>query len=420
MSRMTSRMLRLTLILSLTALLASCGSGDSEDEEYNLFNSTVNSEHTLAFNPADSVLYGWGANGWGQLGLGTRSDSNSPKPVVVPTGVTKYTQVSIGGGFGAAIGDDGNVYAWGHNTSGQLGDNTLTTRSKPGKVLYENGDPVTEVIAVAAGGAHCLALKSDLTLWAWGSNAKGQLGNGELATSKFATQVVTTGIIGDIVAIAAGGEFSLALTSDGTIYAWGSNSHGQMGDGSTVTVKTPKKVVIQENLTEVKIVGIAAGGSHVLAIDDNGSIWAWGYNGLGQLGDGTTATSKVPIKLLLKDADDVSISGVATSISAGLDHTLVVLDNAGVKTVYGWGLNKFGQLGNNDILDKNIPVLIPQKVVLQNGTVLDDVTSVTAYGHQSMALTGDNRLYTWGKNSRGQLGDGTRTSRSHAAQVDFP
>jgi len=422
MCRMTRRMLRLTLILALTALLASCGNGDSEDDEdINLFSSAMNSEHTLAFNADNTTLYGWGANGWGQLGLGTRNDSNNPKPVVEPTGV-KYTQVSIGGGFGVAVGDDGAVYAWGHNTSGQLGDNTLTTRSKPAQVLDASGDPLAGITAVEAGGTHCLALTSVGTVWSWGSNSRGQLGNDSTTTSKVAVPVA--GLTG-VVKLAAGGEFSLALDDAGRVWSWGSNSYGQLGDGgTTTTVKSPQQIVIQKDNVDVKIVAIAAGGSHAMAIDDIGRIWAWGYNGLGQLGDGTTTTSRIPVLLALKDADDKAIPGIAIAISAGLDHTLVVLDDAGVTKVYAWGLNKFGQLGNKGVLNSDAAVKVPQLVVTKDGSALIDPTkgivSVTAVGHHSMARTGAGVLYTWGRNSRGQLGDGTRTSRSYAAQVTFP
>ncbi len=441
MCRMTRRMLCLTLTLALTALLASCGSGSDEDEEYegyNLFYSTVNSEHTLAFNDATNPqLYGWGANGWGQLGLGTRRDSNSPKPVLMLTGVSKYTQVSIGGGFGVAIGDDGVVYAWGHNTSGQLGDNTLTTRSRPAPVLdTDEATSLSGVTAVAAGGNHCLALKSNGTLLAWGSNTKGQLGNNSTTTSKFAIEVDTTGITDEIVAIAAGGEFSLALTSTGKVYAWGSNAKGQLGNGTTTTSKVPVQVKQRSGAadsytyTELgNIDQIAAGGSHALAIDGAGKIWAWGYNGFGQLGDGTKTSSMgaVPVKLELKDDQNPVIAWTATDISAGLDHSLAVIsygDGTQIIRVYAWGYNKYGQLGNGGVLGSDAAVTKPQEVkVMVKSTEglspLTDITSVTTQGHHSLARGSNNELYSWGKNNRGQLGDGTRTSRSYAVKVDF-
>lgn len=444
MCRTTRNVLRLILSLALTTVLASCGNGESEDDDLyiNLFSSGVYGEHSLAFNGAGTKLYGWGANGYGQLGVGSRMDNNNPEAVIIPARITGYSKVSIGGAHGVAIDSNGNVYAWGHNTSGQLGDNTLTTRTTPDEVLGINGSsPLTGITEVAAGVRHTLALTTEGTVLAWGNNARGQLGNGATEKSKIPVQVMDSEgrfPLSGITAIAAGGDFSLALDTNNTVWAWGSNSYGQLGNGGTPSSSLrPVQVKIRDENQETKVVTyavtldnitkIAAGGSHALAIDGDGNIWAWGYNGLGQLGDGKKITKKGAVLLVLTDKDKKPIVGTATAISAGLDHTLTVLNNAGVATVYAWGYNKSGQLGNGAALDSEIPVTAPTKVKIKVGTELQDlpgIVSVTAVGQHSMARTGDTNgqstLYTWGKNSRGQLGDGTRVSRSHAAQVVFP
>jgi len=428
MCRTTRNVLRLILSLALTTVLASCGSGDSEDDDLyiNLYSSPVFGEHSLVLkDDADGTLRAWGANGYGQLGLGDRKDKTSPQTVAPQDGDTGFTQVSIGGAHGVAIGNNGNVYAWGHNINGQLGDNTNTTRATPDQVLGIGGLlPLTGVTAVAAGGRHTLALTTTGTVLAWGSNAQGQLGNGTKESSKI--PVLVTGLSNVvIVKIAAGGEFSLALDAQGAVWAWGSNSTGQLGDGTTTTSLVPKQVMKRSEVNGIESYGepltditeIAAGGSHALAIMNDGTIWAWGYNVFGQLGDDSTTTRKGAVAVLMPTAESV-----ASSIAAGLDHSLAVIGIGGVNYVYAWGYNKSGQLGNGGALNTESAFKTPLRVQVKEGSVLTDlvgIESVIAGGYHSMARasTPVNTLYTWGKNSKGQLGDGGRVSRSHAALV---
>jgi alpha-tubulin suppressor-like RCC1 family protein len=407
--------LRLFLCLILPTFLAACGSGDSDEPTtINIFSNAVYAGHSLGFNPKSTTLYAWGANGYGQLGNGSRMDRYSP----VALGGS-YTAFAIGGAHSVAIGTDGFVYAWGHNSSGQLGDNTIVTSSKAVQVVLSDGittTPLTGIKQISAGSRHTLAIAADDTVLAWGSNTRGQLGDGTVVNAMIPVPVINTQVH-DIVAIAGGGEFSLALRSiDGTVWAWGSNTFGQLGNNSTTNSDKPVQVLKAGGVPLDNIVAIAAGGSHALAIDTTGKIWAWGYNAFGQLGTLNHTNSPVAIGLELIDINKVAIPGTATAISAGLDHTLAVIGDY----VYSWGYNKHGQLGNGKALGDELPVYYPQKVVLEGGGPLLKIKSVTAVGHHSLARDADGIVYSWGENSYGELGDGNVVSRSYAATVNLP
>ncbi|MDD2319471.1 MAG: hypothetical protein PHO83_05395 [Geobacteraceae bacterium] len=399
MHRFTRQILRPILFALLPLVLVACGSGSDETDDYEyyeLISSTVYGEHSMII--ADSgVTYTWGANGYGQLGIGNKLNHSTPADV---TG--NFSAVAIGGAHSVGLDTDagGEVWAWGHNSSGQLGDNTLITKTTPIQVLSADEiTPLTGIKAIAAGGKHTLAIAADDTVVAWGSNTYGQLGNDSKTTSRL--PVVVSGLT-DVIAIAAGGEFSLALKSDGTVWAWGSNSKGQLGNDSTVSSSVPVQV---GGLTGHTITKIAAGGSHALALVDDGTIFAWGYNEFGQLGDGTITTSKLPVAVVM--------TGTATAISAGLDHSVAIIDG----TVNAWGYNYYGQLGNGAVLQSHSAVKTLQTVQDQDGNPLANIQEIIATGHHCIARDSNGDVWTWGRNTHGQLGDGTTVSRSKAKVV---
>jgi alpha-tubulin suppressor-like RCC1 family protein len=204
------------------------------------------------------------------------------------------------------------------------------------------------VVAVAAGETQRLALKSDGTVWAWGANSEGELGNNSTTDSSVPVQVVSPGgkgTLSGIIAIAADGFFgSVALKSDGTVWAWGFNNAGQLGDNSTATSLVPVQVVGpggQGTLTG--ITAIAAGGQQVLALKSNGSVWAWGDNQSGELGNGagnSGVTSSTPVQVVGSAASG-TLSGVS-EISAGNDYSLALKSDG---SVWSWGGNRDGELG---------------------------------------------------------------------------
>jgi alpha-tubulin suppressor-like RCC1 family protein len=320
---------------------------------------TGGANHSLALKNDGTVL-AWGLNQDGELGDGTNTDSSTPVEVNDPNDPSGYltgvSAIAAGGAHSLALKSDGSVWAWGSNFSGQLGDGTTTDSSnKPVKVANLSG-----VEAISGGGApsYNLALKDDGTVWAWGDNTAsqgsrigGQLGDDEISSSNTPLQV--SDLPGGIDAIAAGAEHGLALKDDGTVWAWGYNFFGQLGNGTTTDSSSSKPVQVSEL---VGIKAIAAGGSFSLALKDDGTVWAWGDNRFGQLGDGTFTEGTVTtceitggggrmISSCPGSNTPVQMSEVGgiEAIAAGGAHGLALKDDG---TVWAWGYNQFGQLGN--------------------------------------------------------------------------
>jgi alpha-tubulin suppressor-like RCC1 family protein len=278
--------------------------------------------HSLALKN-DGTVWTWGRNDLGQLGIGSsNNDFNVPMKINSFTGVSA---IAAGGFHSLALKNDGTVWAWGSNSLGQLGNGNYTNSNVPVQVSNIGG-----VIAIAGGDAHSLALKNDGSVWSWGDNLGGQLGNGtSILKSNVPVQVSSlTGVI----AIAAGAYHSLALKNDGTVWAWGDNGFGQLGNGTNI-VKSNVPVQVS-SLTGV--IAIAAGAYHSLALKNDGTVWAWGYNNYGQLGNGSNIFySNVPVQVS-------SLTGVIAVAAMGSSHSLA-LKNDG--TVWAWGANGSGQLG---------------------------------------------------------------------------
>jgi len=274
----------------------------------------------------------WGVNNsLGQLGDGLENTTVA--------GISDAVEVSAGnsqfGNYVLIRKSDGTVISLGYNDGGQLGDGTTTTSTVPVSVVG-----LTDAIAVSASSrSHSMALKSDGTVEAWGRNTFGQLGDG--TTTDSSTPVAVSGLTG-VAAIAAGYLHSMALKSDGTVVAWGRNSAGQLGDGTTTDSSTPVTV---SGLTGA--VAIAAGELYSMALKSDGTVVAWGRNNFGQLGDGTTATRLTP----------VAVSGLTgvVAIAAGQDHIMALKSDG---TVVAWGRNSSGQLGDGTTVNRYTPVTV--------------------------------------------------------------
>ena len=258
-------------------------------------------EHSLALC-TDGTLVSWGYNVFGQLGNGTTSNSNIPVAVTIAgTPLVGKTPALISAGYehNLALCTDGTLVSWGYNINGQLGNGTTTNSNVPVAVTT-TGTPLAgrTVVSLAAGGSHTLALCSDGTLAAWGSNNYGQLGNGTTTNSNVPVAVSTTGtaLAGKtIIAIAAGTSHSMALCSDGTVASWGYNSSGQLGNNSTVNSNVAVAVVTTGVLSGKTVVALSAGYSFSVARCSDGTVASWGYNTNGQLGNGSTTQSNVPV-----------------------------------------------------------------------------------------------------------------------------
>ena len=303
----------------------------------------------------------------------------------VASGDYKRVGVTAGSLHAAAAKADGTVWTWGWNTDGQLGNGTTNPSPVPARVTT-----LADVVDVAAGPYHTVALKSDGTVWAWGRNFSGQLGDG--TTTQQLTPVRSAGLSG-VTAIACGGNSTYALRSDGTVWAWGLNSQGQLGDGTETDRYTPVQVA---GLTG--IVAITAGELHGLALASDGTVWAWGSNSYGQLGDGTTNIELVPVTI-------PSLSGMTAAGAKGF-HSAAVKSGG---SLWAWGSGPYGELGIGDR-----PSVLP---VPTQAVGFAAVVAVEAGGFHTVAVIEDGTLRACGNNAYGQLGDGTNTDAAVAVTV---
>jgi alpha-tubulin suppressor-like RCC1 family protein len=334
---------------------------------------------------SDGTVWAWGANGSGQLGDGTTTDSPMPVQVAGLSGVT-VTAIAAGEFHTVALASDGTVWAWGSNSNGQLGDGTTTDSPMPVQVTGLSGVTVT---AIAAGEFHTVALASDGTVWAWGSNSNGQLGDGTTTDSPTPVQASD---LTDATAIAAGSAYTVALKSDRTVWTWGANDRGQLGHGGTSQKTKPTQV---GSLSDV--IAIAAGSAHTLALKKDGTVRAWGDNDNGQLGNGNTNEKKSPVDV--KKLSDV------IAIAAGEFHTVALKSDG---TIWTFGSNSSGQLGDGTTTDASLPVEV---------SGLSEAIAITAGQQHTVAIKNDSTIWAWGSNSKGQLGDGTTTDSAIPVQV---
>ena len=309
-------------------------------------------------------LLGWGGNGWGEIGDGSKTQRDTPVWVVPQLDAKKV----VGGGYDwgywtLALGADGTVWSWGSNDSGQLGDGTLVTeRSTPGVVAF-----LTDAVDIAAGGSHGLAVRSDGSVWTWGLLPP-SAGSSRLPARFWG--------LSDIVAVAAGADFSLALRNDGRVFAWGWNGSGQLGDGTQVKRTDPVQVA---GLTTVR--SIAAGRLSSFAIKSNGAVVAWGE---GALGNGGTARQLTPVPIPgLSNIEQISAS------DSGLART-----TAG--DVLFWGGGFWGESGDGTV---NGPHLTPVQV-----PGLHQITEIAIRGLHCVALQSNGAVWAWGSGVSGDIG----------------
>lgn len=282
---------------------------------------------------------------------------------------------------------DGDVKCWGNNPNGLLGNNSqVSTSAAPVDATILSG-PFVDVAGGYSG--HMCALKNDGTVWCWGLGSNGQLGNGSNASSRTAVQA--TGLT-DVVSLIAGYRHTCATKANGSMWCWG--QAGTIGDGSSVNKNTPQPV----NGMESGVIGMAAGNSYSCATKSDGSAWCWGSNGNGRLGDGTTTTSFVPVRV--KNVTNL------IAMTGGYDHTCATRAD---RTVWCWGAALNGQLGNGvtsgDFLE---PLQVPG---------IDNVWVLSTGDHHNCAVKLDRTAWCWGKNNHGQLGNGLTANASGVVQV---
>ncbi|MGH9176060.1 MAG: RCC1 domain-containing protein, partial [Vicinamibacterales bacterium] len=339
-----------------------------------------------------------GDNTFGEIGDGTTIDRITP---VQSSGLNGVTMVVASQNHSLALKTDGTVWAWGVNSSGQLGVPTGTcggTTPCSSTPLQVTG--LSTVSAISALRDHSLALTTNGAVWSWGLNDAGQLGDGTTTNRGTPVQVAGadgTGHLTGMTSIAAGAKFSLAVKSDGSVWAWGENAGGQLGNDTTTNSTLPLQVKVGRRKFFTNATSVAAGQSHSLALKSDGTVWAWGNNTSGQLGDGTTTNRTLPVQVS-------GLTGIV-AIAAG-DYSSYALKSDG--TVWSWGYNLYGGLGIGSYTDRNTPVQV---------TGLSGVTTIAAGGLSAGAKTSDGVAWAWGFNRDGSLGDGTVADQPRPVRV---
>ena len=261
--------------------------------------------------------------------------------IVHNTSASITHQISAGGLHTVALKIGKTVWAWGNNTYGQLGNGTNNDSNTPAQV-----SGISDVVAIAGGFWHTVALESDGTVWTWGNNTYGQLGDGTNTDRNTPVQVDG---ISNVIAIAGGHWHTVALESDGTVWTWGNNTYGQLGDGTNTDRNTPVQVDGISN-----VIAIAGGHWHTIALKSDGTVWTWGNNTYGQLGDGTNTDRNTPVQV--NGLSDINVNvDIVIPIAGGHWHTVALKSDG---TAWAWGNNFYGQLGNGSSIDSNTPVQV--------------------------------------------------------------
>ena len=336
-----------------------------------------------------NTLFTCGYNPYG--GLGDNTVINRSNPVQTVAGGINWKQVSSGFLHMAAIKTDGTLWSWGVNDIGVLGDNTgglVAGRSSPVQTVAFG----TNWKQVACGYWHTAAIKTDGTLWCWGYNNNGQLGDNTVTNRSSPVQTVTRGSNWKQVSC---GYQTVAIKTDGTLWIWGRNDYGQLGDNTLTYRSSPVQTI--------------AGGTNwkqvscnrycLAAIKTDGTLWAWGINFSGGLGDNTTIYRSSPVQTVAFGTNWKQVSsGYPTMAAIKTDGTL-----------WCWGGNSNGQLGDNTILKKSSPVQ-----TVAGGT---NWKQLNCTGSSVAAIKTDGTLWSWGNNQYGGLGDNTTVAKSSPVQT---
>ncbi|MCF7808221.1 MAG: choice-of-anchor D domain-containing protein [Candidatus Marinimicrobia bacterium] len=366
--------------------------------------------HSVALTDEGKV-YAMGWNVFGQLGDASNTDSNIPVEVDtagVLAGKT-ITDITTGQYTTTALSSEGEVYTWGQNDHGELGNNSTTHSNIPVAVDMTgvlSGKVITDI---ASGQYHTLALSDDGKLYAWGMNNEGQLGNGNKVDSSVPVEVDMTGLLSGktIIAIAADGYSNLIQSSDGKLYTWGQGHVGQLGTGTTASSILPVAVDMTGALIGKTVTALACGVRHMMVATADGGLYAWGGGGLGELGDGNSSDSNVPVAV--SDASGLAGKSIA-AIGGGVGSSLAL---TGDGDLYAWGFNENGQLGDGTTTNRNVPVLISS-----NGDLAGKTGFAIASGfYHSLAVSTEGELYSWGWNDQGQLGNGSNTNSDISGYV---
>lgn len=365
---------------------------------------SIKGSHTLAIC-SDSTVWAWGGNGYGYLGDSTLNTSFEPVPTRDTNGLGqlhRIVSVTTASGTSLALREDGSLWSWGANAQGQLGIGSTVNQRTPVKVHGPNNvGYLNQVTAICGNYESVFALKSNGTVFGWGWNGTGVLGDGTYFNSRTTPVQVTEttdGFLDSIAAISSGSEHAAALQSNGEVWAWGWDYSGELGTGTGNTSFSAVHVLNSGGTANfTNAIAVACGYNFSVVLRNDGTVWTFGNNEFGQLGDGTYLSSLLPVQV--KDTAGNNPLRHIAAIAAGEDHVLA-LDSAG--RIFTWGSNKNGQLGDPFTGKKsNRPMRLAS---------LSGARFITAGGRNSAAKLQDGSIHIWGDNWTGLLGNGTTSS----------
>ena len=374
---------RLDLFDAANAAIADLsGVGTIADDDLATFSVRLAAgrDHTCSVT-IDGGANCWGNNDYGQVGDGTTTGRVTPVAVVGLSG--NVAGLAAGDGHTCALTTVGAAQCWGNNDFGELGDGATVDRSTPVDVssLARSG------AAISAATTHTCAVTTAGAVQCWGNNSRGQLGDG--TTTDHWSPVAVADLPSDVAAVVTGSIHTCALSTSGGVWCWGFNGAGELGDGTTTDRLTPVAVSGLSN----GVSAITARGGHTCALVTGAGVRCWGWNLHGQLGDGTTTSRLTPVSVS-------GLSGGVAAISAGVIHSCALTT---AEAVLCWGQNDYGQLGDGTTMIRLTPVAVSG---LSGG-----VAAISAGGEHTCALTTADAVQCWGQNFYGQLGDGTTTDR---------
>jgi alpha-tubulin suppressor-like RCC1 family protein len=339
-------------------------------------------------------LWVWGNNYVGKLGDNTTLNRSSPVQTIA--GGSDWTSIAGGYGHTAAIKTNGTLWTWGDNTyyggsqGGQLGDNTTIRKSSPIQTIAGG----TNWSSVSCGNFHCAAIKTDGTLWVWGINSDRQLGDDTSVNKSSPVQTAAFGTNWSFVS--CGNYHTAAIKTDGTLWLWGGNSGGRLGDNTTVRKSSPVQTVTGGTDWSK----VACGAYHTAAIKTDGTLWVWGSNYDGRLGDNTTVNKSSPVQT-------ITLGTNWSKIACGGSFTAAIKTDG---ALWCWGYNSYGQLGDNTVsVNKSSPIQ-----TIAGGA---NWSQVECGASHAAAIKTDGTLWTWGQNSQGTLGDNTNADKSSPVQI---
>ncbi len=375
-------------------------------------------KHTCSVNE-DGRPFCWGDNTKGQMGDAwgeiDRNDNaiitnNLPEPVDVSKITNNKKTVAISSGYehSCAVDEDGRVFCWGERSEGRLGNGSFIDMYSP-VFADETGEMKDKnIIQVSTGGRFSCALDEDSAVYCWGLNIAGQLGDGStLQDRNDPMPIDRTGVLKNrkITSISSGSMHTCVIDNAGELFCWGSNDRGQLGagsggsSGSASEMPDISRVPVAVDVGGMKFVSVSAGYDYTCAVEENGNIYCFGNNSKGQLGDGTTVMSNIPV--LVKSEKTFK------AVSAGFEHTCAIDDK---NEVYCWGSNIVGQLGTGSMENS----LIPLKVKYENST---EIKSVSCGHRHTCSISFSGKVHCWGLNKYGQLGNGSYENSSFPEEI---